>query len=176
MGAATRNPWTCRILIHIPACGRRYNRNVNHDTRIGETSDARPHPHSNGVSATPVLFSGKPNFAVRDRRGKNGRCRSNVLRQRPKLSGAPFWGAGRTNSLGAGSSPTAPPRVRAQLEIPLLWKCPSIAGLFELECFVSDKVSWSDTPTFHNTLVVGSSPTSSTTQSRATSCSSATAR
>ena len=33
---------------------------------------------------------------------------------------------------------------------------------------VSDKVSWSDTPTFHNTLVVGSSPTSSTTQSRAT--------
>jgi hypothetical protein len=42
----------------------------------------------------------------------------------------------------------------------------SIAGLFELECFVSDKVSWSDTPTFHNTLVVGSSPTSSTTHSR----------
>jgi len=33
---------------------------------------------------------------------------------------------------------------------------------------VSDKVSWSDTPTFHNTLVVGSSPTSSTTQSRET--------
>ena len=29
-----------------------------------------------------------------------------------------------------------------------------------------DKVSWSDTPTFHNTLVVGSSPTSSTTHSR----------
>src|SRR3954453_12537918 len=28
---------------------------------------------------------------------------------------------------------------------------------------MSDKVSWSDTPTFHNTLVVGSSPTSSTT-------------
>ena len=33
---------------------------------------------------------------------------------------------------------------------------------------VSDKVSWSDTPTFHNTLVVGSSPTSSTTQSPTT--------
>src|SRR5437588_561461 len=31
----------------------------------------------------------------------------------------------------------------------------------------SDKVSWSDTPAFHNTLVVGSSPTSSTTHSRA---------
>jgi len=38
----------------------------------------------------------------------------------------------------------------------------------ELECLVSDKVSWSDTPTFHNTLVVGSSPTSSTTQLPAT--------
>jgi len=33
---------------------------------------------------------------------------------------------------------------------------------------VFDKVSWSDTPAFHNTLVVGSSPTSSTTQSPAT--------
>src|SRR4051794_34279242 len=31
-----------------------------------------------------------------------------------------------------------------------------------------DKVSWSDTPTFHNTLAVGSSPTSSTAHSRAT--------
>jgi len=30
---------------------------------------------------------------------------------------------------------------------------------------VFDKVSWSDTPIFHNTLVVGSRPTSSTTQS-----------
>jgi hypothetical protein len=30
---------------------------------------------------------------------------------------------------------------------------------------VFDRVSWSDTPAFHNTLVVGSSPTSSTTQS-----------
>ena len=45
---------------------------------------------------------------------------------------------------------------------------PINSGLFELECLVFDKVSWSDTPTFHNTLVVGSSPTSSTTQSRAT--------
>src|SRR5882672_1481882 len=33
---------------------------------------------------------------------------------------------------------------------------------------VFDKVSWSDTPAFHNTLVVGSSPTSSTTQSPTT--------
>src|SRR5258705_5554573 len=57
----------------------------------------------------------------------------------------------------------APPPSRAHRRFPLLWKCPSIAGLFELQCFVSDKVSWSDTPTFHNTLVVGSSPTSSTT-------------
>src|SRR3977135_2956982 len=32
--------------------------------------------------------------------------------------------------------------------------------------WVSDQGSWSDTPAFHNTLVVGSSPTSSTTQSR----------
>jgi hypothetical protein len=32
---------------------------------------------------------------------------------------------------------------------------------------VFDKVSWSDTPVFHNTLGVGSSPTSSTTQSPA---------
>src|SRR4051812_36257654 len=38
----------------------------------------------------------------------------------------------------------------------------------ELECLVSDKVSWSDTPAFHNPLVVGSSPTSSTTQLHAT--------
>ena len=30
---------------------------------------------------------------------------------------------------------------------------------------MSDQVSWSDTPAFHNTLVVGLSPTSSTTQS-----------
>jgi len=36
----------------------------------------------------------------------------------------------------------------------------------ELVCLVFDKVSWSDTPAFHNTLVVGSSPTSSPTQSR----------
>ena len=41
------------------------------------------------------------------------------------------------------------------------------ADLFELECMF-DKVSWSDTPAFHNTLVVGSSPTSSTTQSPTT--------
>ena len=33
---------------------------------------------------------------------------------------------------------------------------------------MSDEVGWSDTPMFHNTLVVGSSPTSSTTQSRET--------
>ena len=33
---------------------------------------------------------------------------------------------------------------------------------------VFDRVSWSDTPVFHNTLVVGSSPTSSTTQSPTT--------
>src|SRR5712672_2530741 len=31
---------------------------------------------------------------------------------------------------------------------------------------VVDNVSWSDKPAFHNILVVGSSPTSSTTQSR----------
>src|SRR6266550_3563771 len=169
MGAATRNPRTCRILIHIPACGRRYSRNVNHDTRFGETSDARPDPHSNGVSATPILFSGKPNFAVRDRRGKNGRCRSNVLRQRPKLIVVRHFGelVGLTVWLLVRVRP-APPRIRAHRRFPLLWKCPSIAGLFELECFVSDKVSWSDTPAFHNTLVVGSSPTNSTTQSRAT--------
>ena len=157
-----------RILIHIPACGRRYNRNVNHDTRIGETSDARPHPHSNGVSATPILFSGKPNFAVRDRRGKNGRCRSNVLRQRPKLSGAPFWGAGRTNSLVAGSSPTSSTtHSRATGDSPFV-EMPINSGPLRARVPVFDKVSWSDTPTFHNTLVVGSSPTSSTTQSRAT--------
>ena len=34
--------------------------------------------------------------------------------------------------------------------------------------WVSDQGSWSDTTIFHNTLVVGSSPTSSTTQSPAT--------
>src|SRR5712675_2085498 len=38
---------------------------------------------------------------------------------------------------------------------------PKKPGLSELECMVFDRVSWSDTPTFHNTLVVGSSPTSS---------------
>src|SRR5712671_1084865 len=32
---------------------------------------------------------------------------------------------------------------------------------------VSDQGSWSDSTIFHNTLVVGSSPTSSTTQSKA---------
>ena len=42
------------------------------------------------------------------------------------------------------------------------------AALLELECLVSDQLTLSDTPTFHNTLVVGSSPTSSTTQLRAT--------
>ncbi|HLQ90343.1 MAG TPA: hypothetical protein VK148_09935 [Xanthobacteraceae bacterium] len=31
---------------------------------------------------------------------------------------------------------------------------------------VFDKVSWSDSPAFHNSLVVGSSPTSSSTQLR----------
>jgi len=66
-----------------------------------------------------------------------------------------FLAAGRTRTSNqifkeSGSSPTS------------LLK----AALLELECLVSDKVSWSDTPTFHNTLVVGSSPTSSTTQSR----------
>src|SRR6266436_5162436 len=72
-----------------------------------------------------ILFSGKPNFAVRDRRGKNGRCRSNVLRQRPKLSGAPSWGAGRTNSLVAGSSPTSStthsraPEISTFVEMPI---------------------------------------------------------
>jgi len=35
-------------------------------------------------------------------------------------------------------------------------------------CLVLDKVSWSDRAAAHNRLVVGSSPTSSTTQSRAT--------
>jgi len=33
---------------------------------------------------------------------------------------------------------------------------------------VSDEVSWSDTTAFHNNLVVGSSPTKSTTQSPTT--------
>src|SRR5882762_8908488 len=37
-----------------------------------------------------------------------------------------------------------------------------------LDWLVFDRVSWSDTPAFHNTLVVGSSPTSSTTQSPTT--------
>ena len=49
-----------------------------------------------------------------------------------------------------------------------LWKIPKKAELFELECMVFDRVSWSETPAFHNTLVVGSSPSSSTTQSRPT--------
>ena len=34
--------------------------------------------------------------------------------------------------------------------------------------WVSDEVSWSDTTAFHNNLVVGSSPTKSTTQSPTT--------
>ena len=42
------------------------------------------------------------------------------------------------------------------------------SGLLEFECLVFDQVSWSNTLMFHNTLVVGSSPTSSTTQSPAT--------
>src|SRR5882757_5048966 len=42
-----------------------------------------------------------------------------------------------------------------------LWKIPKKAELFELECMVFDRVSWSETPEFHNTLVVGSSPTAS---------------
>ena len=45
---------------------------------------------------------------------------------------------------------------------------PLIAELFEFECLVFDKVSWSDIAAAHNRLVVGSSPTSSTTQSRVT--------
>ena len=39
------------------------------------------------------------------------------------------------------------------------------SGPLEFECLVFDQVSWSNTPMFHNTLMVSSSPTSSTTQS-----------
>src|SRR5437899_931187 len=39
------------------------------------------------------------------------------------------------------------------------------SGPLEFECLVFDQVSWSNILMFHNTLVVGSSPTSSTTQS-----------
>jgi len=44
---------------------------------------------------------------------------------------------------------------------------PINSGPLRARSLVSDRVSWSDTPIFHNTLVVGSSPTSSTTQSPA---------
>src|SRR5882724_11435455 len=44
---------------------------------------------------------------------------------------------------------------------------PINSGPLRARGLVSDRVSWSDTPIFHNTLVVGSSPTSSTTQSHA---------
>ena len=47
-------------------------------------------------------------------------------------------------------------------------KMPINSGPLRARGLVSDRVSWSDTPIFHNTLVVGSSPTSSTTQSPAT--------
>src|SRR5438067_5744399 len=65
------------------------------------------------------------------------------------------------------SSPTSSSGIRAEPEIPLLWKCPK-SGTVRARVQVFDRVSWSDTPTFHNTLVVGSSPTSSTTRSCAT--------
>src|SRR3954464_4307999 len=45
---------------------------------------------------------------------------------------------------------------------------PINSGTLRARAPVFDKVSWSDTLAFHNTLVVGSSPTSSTTQSPTT--------
>jgi len=46
-------------------------------------------------------------------------------------------------------------------------RMPINSGPVRARGLVSDKVSWSDTPVFHNTLVVGLSPTGSTTQSPA---------
>src|SRR3954447_14086515 len=72
------------------------------------------------------------------------------------------------NTLVVGSSPTSSPR---RTPAPTLARFSGNAhktDLFELECGVFDQVSWSNTPMFHNTLVVGSSPTSSTTQSSRT--------
>src|SRR5712672_4680280 len=73
MGAATRNHRACRILICIRACGQRYSQRVT-EIRFGYAP-----PHSDGISKTTVLCSGKPNFAVRDSRGQKWRCRSNVV-------------------------------------------------------------------------------------------------
>src|SRR5436853_7810455 len=70
------------------------------------------------------------------------------------------------NALVDGSSPTSSPR-----RTHLLPHWPPFSGkaqeteLFAFECKVFDQVGWSNAPMFHNTLVVSSSPTSSTTQS-----------
>src|SRR5258705_13545887 len=55
-------------------------------------------------------------------------------------------------------------------QLPWSDTCPAAApiALPRRSGWVSDQGSWSDTTIFHNTLVVGSSPTSSTTHSRAT--------
>jgi len=119
------------------------------------------------------LVSGKPNFAARDRRVKNDGADRTSFRQRPKLSCAPLWGAGRTrtaflNSRVVGSSPTNSTTHSCAPEISTFVEIPINSGTLRARAPVFDKVSWSDTPTFHNTLVVGSSPTSSTTHSRST--------
>src|SRR3954464_3908861 len=72
------------------------------------------------------------------------------------------------NDLVDGSSPTSLPRRTPASHIGPFSGNAQKRGLFVSECKVFDQVSWSNTPMFHNALVVGSSPTSSTTQSSPT--------
>jgi len=138
-----------------------------HGDPIWRNSDARaasehksPQPRS--------LFPG--NRILRSETdGQKWRCRSNVLRQRPKCHCGELVGL-EPHSLPVGLSVRFRPATThsgATGDSPFV-EMPINCALFELECLVSDKVSWSDRPVFHNTLVVGSSPTSSTTQSPAT--------
>src|SRR5712671_4105627 len=133
MGAATRNHRACRILICIRACGQRYSQRVT-EIRFGYAPlipTASPKPR--------FSVSGKPNFAVRDSRGQKWRCRSNVVaetqidrgtvgeligpdripllvRVRPA---ARIITENKRPTIWMGVRP-APPRIRAQLEIPPL--------------------------------------------------------
>src|SRR5882672_5863565 len=117
MGAATRNPWTCLGL--IPACGRRQSQLI-HGLAKRRTPTLICIPTASPQPRFSV--SGKPNFAIRDRRGKNGGVNRRPSAETQTDRGAPLWGAGRlephllTVWLLVRVRP-APPRISALPEI-----------------------------------------------------------
>ena len=94
MGPATPNHRACRTLIRIRACSRRGTAKRVNEIRFGQTSDARPAPYSNSVSATTVSVSGKSDFAARERGCKNGDVRRTPVGRDLNRS-CPTWWAGR---------------------------------------------------------------------------------